>query len=169
MSLGRMEAGLYNFQLPKSGDVSNVMTGIALIGAAVYGGGAASESEAAGAEEGISKPTPYNFYNVKNTRGIFIRVDEAPNRMPDLSSPIYNAAGERAMSRSGELLYSHYWDAPELGGMFRQSNHWGGMGTTNWSLMGPNGYVADPNNFHVINSLDQPVGFIKYSEFSPLH
>ncbi len=73
------------------------------------------------------------------------------------------------MSRTGELLYSHYWDVPELGGMKRQSNHWGPMGTTNWLLRGPNGWIVSPTDpFRVFQELDQPAGFIRYQDMSPL-
>jgi hypothetical protein len=150
MSLGRMEAGLYNFQLPKSGDVSNVMTGIAFVAAVTHG---EPGEEAEGEAEVSAEPTPYSFWNVTPSRAKFTLVDGPPNRMPDRisfdpsspASPQFNRAPW--VTGSGQRIYSFYWDAPELGGMYRQSNHWGSLGTSNWSLEGPNGWVASPDKF----------------------
>jgi hypothetical protein len=152
-----MEAGLYNFQLPKSGDVATVMTGIAFVAAVTHG---EPGEEAAAEGEGVPEATPYNFFNVRRTTGNFSLVNEAPNRMPDLES-------KSAFSQAGDKLISRYWNAPELGGMFRQSNHWGGLGVNDWSLVGPKGWVATPGYWQMFPEDKMPVGFIKYSDLDP--
>ena len=48
--------------------------------------------------------------------------------------------------------------------MYRMSNHWGQLGKANWSLSGPDDYVADPFSFHMFQPGNMKTGFIKYGD-----
>jgi hypothetical protein len=100
-----------------------------------------------------SEPTA-SFFNVKNTSGTFTLVDGPPAGLPDRISP----AG---FNRAGEPLYSYYWKSADGRGMYRQSNHWGRMNTSVWSLKGPGGYSASPNEFKMFYG-GMPTGYIDY-------
>lgn len=108
------------------------------------------------------------FFDVMNTRANFTPA-ERPNRLPDRIStapsdaPWLKFNRNKTYTTTGEPIYSFYWDAPELGGMFRQSNHWGQLGINNWSLDG----VVSPNEFKMFYG-EWPTGFIRYEDMGPM-
>lgn len=109
-----------------------------------------------------SEPAPriptetYYFWDVEGTRGTFRQVEGPPNRPPDRISP-------EGFNKAGEPLISFYWDEP--GGMYRQSNHWGQLGSSNWSLVGPDGWVASPGKFQMFYD-NIPTGYISYTDLT---
>jgi hypothetical protein len=98
---------------------------------------------------------------VKNTRANFSLIDEAPTRLPDRISPLQ-------LNHAKEPIYSYYWDEPELGGMTRQSNHYGSTNIAIWSLEGPGGFVASPTEFKMFLNDNMQTGFIRYSDMGPI-
>lgn len=110
-----------------------------------------------GFSDGVAQ-TSADFWKVVGTKATFELVDGPPARPPDLVS-------KPGLSNAGDPNVSMYWDAPELGGMFRQSNHWGPMGTSTWDLVGPDGPVSIPGRFTPFpNTENMPTGFVKYGE-----
>jgi len=98
--------------------------------------------------EHLSEPRTLDFYDpaVKTSRGIFNPI-EAPARLPDRISLYYGKGNfNRVYTLNGEPLYSFYWNEPG-GIMVRQANHYGAMNLSNWSLLGPDGWVAPPDGF----------------------
>jgi hypothetical protein len=139
-----MEAGLYNFQLPKSGDVSNVMTGIAFV-AAVTHGEPGEEAEGEGAADiFMSKPvSQHQFYTPATLPAIGSqRMLAWESRMWDLPT----SSVDGAISWSPIQGSSAYID--QAGSQLRFSDHWGPLA--------PGG---DP--FHGGNIYDRPVNYLK--------
>lgn len=152
------------------GSVAEAATGLNLGAAGESATGeitAASEAAPVSRYEGeISYKNPTGrtgtnpkFYNVTPSNASFKQVANFPNRIPDCISPT-------GLSQKGELLYSYYWDAPEAGGFYRLSNHWGQLGLSNWSLVLEDGTVV--REWTVLKDGFEDgnwqTGFIKYED-----
>jgi RHS repeat-associated protein len=129
----------------------------------VVGGlaGVAIGEFATGVREGLSEP--FGFFNIKNSQAIFTLSDTPAAELTSGRTFI----SKHTIESTGETYISRYWEAKDGSGMWRQSNHWGGLnGGSNWSLVGPNGVLASPNEFRMFTG-EMPTGFIRFDEMSP--
>jgi hypothetical protein len=112
--------------------------------------------------------TVYNFFNVKNTRGIWTLVEDGvPDARLIKGKPFIS---EGTIQSTGEKYATKYWEARDGSGMWRQSTHWGmQQGGSNWALAGPKGWVVSPGEFKIFSTESAPIGFIKFTDLSSIY
>jgi hypothetical protein len=102
---------------------------------------------------------PWNFHKVTGAYAEYTSVDGLPYEgmfKEYLESP------PGTIKSTGEPAFSRYWESSDGTGMWRQSNHWGGLGNSTASLNAADGsWIASPAEFKMT---DMVMGHVYYRD-----